>query len=654
MSSKKILLICILFSISLISACQQATPPVENLPTEEEVLPTETMIPTEPMPPTIEPPRSLVICLGQEPDTLYPYGSSSRNVWSVLEAIYDGPFDTRSFQTQPVILEKLPSFEDGDVKINTVEVSAGKEVVDIHGDIVALKTGVEVMPAGCSSSDCAITWDEESAISMDQLMMEYRIKDGVNWSDGTPVKSSDSVYSYKVAANENTPVSKYEIYRTESYVKFDEKRLFWVGIPGYFPVNFETNFWLPFPEHLWKDLDISQLRDYSLQERAPVGWGPYIFEEWVPGDHITLKKNPGYFRSSEGLPYFDYLVYRFLGEPADNNIAALMVGECDVVDQTSLLDEQLELVTEMHRDGLLKAYIGQGPEWEHLAFGIQPSSYDDGYNLFVGDRVNFLGDKRVRQAIAHCIDRQRIVDDVLYGQSYVPASYYPVEHPLYSEPSLSIPYDVQRGKELLDAAGWKEWDGNPETPLQSIGIPDIMDGTYFVLNYYTSEAPLRVSSAQMIKQDLENCGIQMEIHTLTPEQLYGSGPDGVLFGRKFDLAQFSWGVGYISPCEFYMSDQIPNQENNWLRVNITGYNNPEFDVLCRKAQDTRSDQTAILKENHAAVQEKFVQELPAVPLYFRLKIAVSRVDLCGMEMDVSARSTMWNIESFNYGEDCNP
>ncbi len=59
------------------------------------------------------PERTLVICLGQEPDSLYPYGSRTEVAQSVLQAVYDGPFDPVSFDFQPVILEKTPNLADG-------------------------------------------------------------------------------------------------------------------------------------------------------------------------------------------------------------------------------------------------------------------------------------------------------------------------------------------------------------------------------------------------------------------------------------------------------------------------------------------------------------------------------------------------------------
>ncbi|HQN05851.1 MAG TPA: hypothetical protein PK174_10580, partial [Anaerolineaceae bacterium] len=97
---------------------------------------TTTASPVIPSPtPTPEPQKVLTVCLGTEPTTLYPYGSSSRTTWSVLEAVYDGPFDASQDGINPVILEKLPSLEDGDALVEVVDVTEGMQVVDANGDV---------------------------------------------------------------------------------------------------------------------------------------------------------------------------------------------------------------------------------------------------------------------------------------------------------------------------------------------------------------------------------------------------------------------------------------------------------------------------------------------------------------------------------------
>jgi hypothetical protein len=69
--------------------------------------------------------RSLKVCLGEEPNTLYPYGNLNSAARSVLSAIYDGPMDVVDYTYEPIILEKIPTLEDGDAQISPVSVTAG-------------------------------------------------------------------------------------------------------------------------------------------------------------------------------------------------------------------------------------------------------------------------------------------------------------------------------------------------------------------------------------------------------------------------------------------------------------------------------------------------------------------------------------------------
>jgi peptide/nickel transport system substrate-binding protein len=172
------------------------------------------------------------------------------------------------------------------------------------------------------------------------------------------------------------------------------------------------------------------------------------------------------------------------------------------------------------------------------------------------------------------------------------------------------------------------------------------------VNYFTTEAALRVDVAKTLAASLIQCGIQVNVQYLNPGDLFAQAPDGVLFGRKFDLAQFSWETGTQPPCLFFQTDQIPSDSNNWLGVNITGFSNPDYDAACKAAQYTRPDQQqAYLKANQDA-QRLFAEQLPVIPLFFRLDMAVSRPDMCGMQMDVTARSDLWNLESLDYGKNC--
>ena len=99
--------ISLLWILSLLAACAESSS-VTQTP-QESVQPSAAPLPSA----TPLPPRELNICIGQEPQTLYLYGGSSRAMWSVLEAIYDGPVDTRNYLEAPIILEELPGQANG-------------------------------------------------------------------------------------------------------------------------------------------------------------------------------------------------------------------------------------------------------------------------------------------------------------------------------------------------------------------------------------------------------------------------------------------------------------------------------------------------------------------------------------------------------------
>jgi len=627
--------------------------------------------------PKEEGPRTLVICMGQEPETLYPYGGSMLAMSSVLEAVFDGPIDGRSFDYQPVILEKLPSLADGDAVFETVDVAPGDTIADADGNVTTLEAGVKFFPSGCTNADCAQEYTEDmGTIQMDKMVVTFKLLPGLKWSDGEPLTAADSVYSFNLAADPDTPSGKYTIERTESYEALDDVTIQWTGLPGYVDGTYFLNFWTPYPEHVWGQYTAAELLEAEESSLRPMGWGPYVIDEWAKGDHISMHKNPNYFRADEGLPKFDNLVYRFVGENSNANIAAILSGECDIVDQTSHLDDQSELLLELQNAGQVNATFVTGTVFEHADFGINPVSYDDGWQE--GDRPAFFSDVRVRQAIAMCMDRQAVVDTVMFGQSVVLDTYLPPQHPLFNSNVKHYDFDVEAGSALLEEAGWIDDDGDPSTPRVYQGDnPWIPQGTKLEFNYWTTSATQRQQATQVLQQSLAQCGIKVNLEYWSPGEYFADGPDGPLFGRRFDIGQFAWLTGVEPPCDLWMSEGIPGDPEKtvgdvpWLQEalgpdadptapafaygwggwNDPGYSNPEYDKVCKAAINSLKGQPGY-EENHLKAQEIFANELPVVPLYLRLKLAATRPDMCGFIMDPTANSEMWNIEEFDYGESC--
>ncbi len=591
--------------------------------------------------------KTLTICLGSEPLSLYPYASPIPNTpaLNVLEAVYDGPIDLVSFAYQPVILQKIPSLGDGDATLQTVQVQAGDTIADIDKNPVLLEAGVEYFPTGCNQPDCALIYDGISEVTMDQLQVTFELLPDLVWSDGTPIRASDSVYSFALVADPDTPVSKWSIEHTAMYEALDDVKTRWTGLPGYLDDHYFLNFWTPYPEHIWSAYTSLELLTAPVSSEMPMGWGPYVIEEWVQESHITLSKNPYYFRASEGLPYFDKLVYKIIGVDPNIAIDALLSGECDILDRDTALFSEGGQVLSLQGDGLLKGYFQTNSRVEYAYFGIVPASYDDGYDPQV-DRPDFFGDVRTRQAIAMCLNRQDVVDSVYFAQTVVASTYLHPFHPLFNSVTADYPFDIGAASTLLDAVGWidmdsdgiREWHGDPSL---------IPTDTPFSFNYWTTNRAPRQQVTQIFADSLSQCGIQVNLSYWEQGLFFASGADGPVFGRNFDMAQFSWGfAGDDVPCELWLSDSIPDQSDGFNGSNATGYSNPDYDAFCTATLNMFPGQPSYTTF-HLQAQEIFADDLPVVPLYFWLDVMAAQVDIVGFLPDPSVTSEMWNIENFD-------
>jgi peptide/nickel transport system substrate-binding protein len=635
-----------------IGACENQN---TSLPAPTSTLPSSTA--TLPSVPAASEPRTLMYCTNFDPESLYLYAETSSLMQSeVLQAIYDGPIDNQGFKYQPVILETLPSLADGDAQLQPVAVSAGEQVVDDSGSPVTLEAGVRVHPSGCQSDDCALDYDGDSELQMDQLSATFQLLPGLAWSDGVPLTAADSVYSYKLAADPATPgvyeTKKAVIKRTASYTALDDLHVAWVGLPGYLDATYPTNFWSPLPQHLWGGLSAAELLEADVSNQKPVGWGPYVIQERVPGESITLSRNEHYFRTDEGLPRFDRLVFRFVGDDANANLERLLSGECDVVSRqamaTDVEPELNEQLAELDAEGQIHASFTTSTRFEHLDFGIQPQSYDDGWQP--GDRPDFFGDVRTRRAFALCMDRQRMAEAATAQRL---DTYVSPQHPLYNSEVRKFEFDVAAGSALLEEAGWMM--GADGVRVYAGENPHIPTGTRLSVQDDALD-DVNLEAVDIMVDSLAECGIEMKVKYWENTELFAPGADGIVFGRNFELAQFRWLTGATPPCDLYLSEQIPGEDPQlfplgWEGQNDPGFQDTPYDQACLAALQSLPDQPGYA-ENHLKAQQIFAEQLPVVPLFLTPYTAATRPDFCGQILDPSENTSTWNIESFDYGPGC--
>lgn len=592
--------------------------------TQTPPAPRPTSLPPPAPSPTLEP-RRLTICLQEEPDTLYLYGTDSLEAEHVRQALYDGPFDTLGYEPQPVILTEMPRLGET-AKIETILVDQGERVLSVGGSVMELAPGVTVFDTAGER-----TVFRGEPVEMDRMVVTFTLRSDVLWSDGEPLTAHDSVYSFELAADPATPVDKQIVDRTADYRSVGDNQVVWEGVPGFLDRGYRHNLWHPLPRHAWGELTPTELLTADVSNRVPLGWGPFTMGAWVAGDSMVLRRNPHYFRASEGLPHIDELTYRFIAD-AEELEQHLRAGTCQVVTHESAATLSASVA-----DGSpeVKALVSDDDAWELLAFGITPAeSYE---------RPDFFEDVRVRQAIAQCVDRQGVADTVLPTEGQVLNSYVPPTHPAYAAEGLTTwPYDPLAGQELLAAVGW--YDEDRDGVREAHGIPEIDDGTAFQVRYVTTDEGPRSSAAARVAQDLRACGIEVKVETPAPEALFAPGPEGTLFGRRLDLAQFAWPVQPVGFCDMFVSGQIPGPDD-WGKPNLVGFIDGEYDAACEQALRTLPGTDAHAAAE-AAAQRLFSERLPVLPLFVRQKVVLARSEVTGLGPNASERSELWNVEEW--------
>jgi peptide/nickel transport system substrate-binding protein len=208
-----------------------------------------------------------------------------------------------------------------------------------------------------------------------------------------------------------------------------------------------------------------------------------------------------------------------------------------------------------------------------------------GYNL----QDPKFKDKRVRQAIAHAIDKKSIIQGVLLGLGRPATGPFPPESWAYDKGILDYTYDTAAAKRLLAEAGWK--DSNGDGLLDKGGAPF----EFTVLTNQGNEE--RAKSAEIIQQNLAKIGIKMKIKVVEWQALLHEFIDK----KKFDAIILGWGLGR-DPDAFDIWHSSKTKEGEF---NFVSYNNPKVDTLLLQGRETcdQEKRKAIYHEIHRLIAE---------------------------------------------------
>jgi ABC-type transport system substrate-binding protein len=254
-----------------------------------------------------------------------------------------------------------------------------------------------------------------------------------------------------------------------------------------------------------------------------------------------------------------------------------------------------------------------------------------------------LSDPLVRQALAHCIDRDALIASVYPYVSDEDKgklrmdSFLPKSHWAYGGPYQDYAYDVAAGGALLDEAGWVLPEGAAVREK---------DGVAAVLKFTTTNAQFRQTWSAVMIQNLADCGIQI-IPTYAPGSWWFGDTTGLQV-RDFELGAFAW-VGQADPGgrTLYACDQIMTPENNYEGQNNMGWCNPVASDAIIKANNTLNRDERAAAYN--IVQEEFAKDMVSFPLFQRAEAEAWSANLQGSAADPTEYAT-WNLNEWTLAD----
>jgi ABC-type transport system substrate-binding protein/ABC-type branched-subunit amino acid transport system substrate-binding protein len=420
---------------------------------------------------------------------------------------------------------------------------------------------------------------ENGGVSEDGLVVTIKLRDGVEWSDGTPLTANDYVFTYEmIMADGNAVQSRYPFDTfVESVTALDDQTIQIVMTEPYAAWNIGLRLNL-LPKHILEPVfEAEGTIDNAEWNRNPtVGVGPFVLKEWAAASHLAFEANPNYWR---GKPKLDQIFIRIVPDD-EAQMAAIKTGDTDVGVYMTAADkpdidalEDVELIAP-----------GGGGWTESWFFNIISEEMGAEKGLEPGHVA--LQDKRVRQAIIMGVDRQQIIDELFYGLYIIPASLW--YDTAYEDPSLEPwPYDPPAAMALLDEAGWVDSNGD--------GTRD-KDGVELVLQYSTTAGnELREATQVVVQQMLADIGVGIEINNYSYDVIWNSyGDGGPIALGEYDIAEWSTQTtDYPDPNHVeYLCAEIPSEDypagNNWYGVCIE-----ELDALFQQQAVTADTEARI-------------------------------------------------------------
>jgi peptide/nickel transport system substrate-binding protein len=437
----------------------------------------------------------------------------------------------------------------------------------------------------------------ESWELQDDTAVVFQLRRDVRWHDGQPVTAHDVEFTFNRAKDPETAALIGSIFlgEVESARVIDDYTIaFRFAQPH--AQALEDFFWAPAPRHLLQDIAPADLRNAEFN-RNPVGSGPFRFGEWRANEQLVLVRNPDFPEGLGGPAAADRVVFRIIPE-ASTMLTELFTGGVHV--DLPVLPDQVRQIRD-NRDTELFSYPGR-------------TVYYIGWN---NERPPF-NDARVRRAMTHAINRQEIVDALLYGEGEIATSTIPTWHRRAPDGVQPLAHDPALAAQLLDQAGWLDRDGD--------GIRENAQGERLSFTLMSSDDALRRSVVEVLQNQLRRVGADVQVRVTEFQTMLQAHRD-----RDFDAVFTNWVLDNFKVASAPMALFHSSQADVAQSANRSSVRLPRLDAALERG--ARSPDTDVQRSAWREYVDILQQEQPVTFVFWLNELTAARTNVHGVDMD---------------------
>ena len=471
--------------------------------------------------------------------------------------------------------------------------------------------------------------------NVDEKKATITINEKYTWNDGTPVTSADFLEYYKIVAHKDY-----------TGVRFDDEMRNVVGIDEYHDgkakdisgfktlsdKKFEIHFkafspailWgggIPFepvPSHKLKDIPVKEQEAHDITRKNPLSPGPYYIKEIVPGQQVIFEANPYYYK---GQPKVKTVVWKIV--PSAQIVAALQAGEYDLT-----VGLNADLYSKVKSLSNIKVGVQDDLSYSYIGFKL--GKWDKAKGEAIPDPNAKMADVKLRQAMAYAIDNDLVGTKFYEGlRRNATQLMIPAFKEFYDDSIKGYTIDLEKAKQLLDEAGYKDVNGD--------GIREDKNGQPFKINFASM-------SGSAIAEPITNYYIQQwKLIGLDVQLTNGRLIEFNSFYEKvqaddpeIDIYQAAWGTG-----------SNPNPTSLYGRkasFNFPRFATPELDAILNKINSVE----AVDKEYRSKAYKEFAnymfENVPVVPTLFRKGIVAVNNRVKKWDITPGNNFTIFDIE----------